>query len=295
MRIAVTGATGFIGWHLVNRLLAAGHEVVALVHTNSGEGTAGKGVTRAAGSVEDVPSLEAAFNGVAAVYHLVGLIAESKVATFEQTVVRGTENVVVACQATGVSRIIFLSAMGAAADAPSQYHRTKHRAEQVILSSDLEGVILRSSVVYGPGDRFMSRLAKLITRLPLTPVIGNGKYRLQPIFIRDLTEIMYRALTTDEAVGRVVDVGGPEQLEYLEILDILKSVLGRKRLNFFFPTAFMSLIMRIMEMVIKPAPLTRDQLVMMEMGNTGDVREMVKLFGVKPVSFAQGLRSYMRK
>jgi len=295
LRISVTGATGFIGRHLVNRLLTADHEVVALVHTNSGEGTAGKGVTRAAGSVEDVPSLEAAFGGVTTVYHLVGLIAESGTATFEQTVVRGTENVVAASQAMGVSRIVYLSAMGAAADAPSQYHRTKHRAEQAILSSGLEYVILRSSVVYGPGDRFMSQLANLITRLPVTPVIGNGKYRLQPIFIEDLTEIMYRALTTDEAVGRVVDVGGPEELEYLEILDILKSVLGRKRLNFFVPMAFMGLMARIMEMAIKPAPLTRDQLVMMEMGNTGDVREMTELFGVKPVSLPQGLKSYMRK
>ncbi len=295
MRVAVTGATGFIGRHLVSRLLAAGHEVVALIHTVPGEGLTRRGVISAEGKVEDVPSLKAAFNEVAAVYHLVGLIAESKAATFEQTVARGTENVVAASRATGVGRIIFLSAMGTAADALSQYHRTKHHAEQAILSSGIDCVILRSSVVYGPGDKFISLLARLITWLPVTPVIGDGKYRLQPVFIEDLTEIMCRALTTDKAVGRVIDVGGPQELEYLEILSILKSVLGRKRLNFYIPTAFMRLMVRIMEMVIRPAPLTRDQLAMMEMGNTGDVREMRELFGVQPVALAQGLRSYMRK
>jgi NADH dehydrogenase len=279
----------------VNRLLADGHEVTALVHRVVDDDLFVGRPTFKKGSVENANELVRACKGVEVVCHLVGLIAETRTQTFEGTVAQGTANVAAACRGAGVRRIVYLSAVGTSAEAPSKYHQTKYRAEQAVIESGLEYVILRPSVIYGPGDGFVSMLDSLLKYSPVTPVIGSGRYRLQPIFIDDVVEIMVRSLTSTKATNQIIEVGGPEKLEYLEILDIIKAVTGRTRMNFHLPTAFMKLMAGLLEALVKPAPLTRDQLIMMEMENVLDTTEMTQLFGLQPLTMAEGLRRYIRK
>ena len=294
MKVAVTGASGFVGQHLVKRLLDDNHEVTALIRSGRLEESLSRRVNEYYGSVEDTASMVAAFGGQEAVIHLVGLIAETKTKTFEKTVAQGTANLVDACRAAGIRKIVFLSALGTAPNAQTKYHRTKYAAEQVISKSGLDFTILRASVIFGPGDGFISLLSRLISKMPFTPVIGDGRYQLQPIFIDDLTRSMAGALAAKEASGEIIDLAGPEKLEYLEILDILKSVMGKRKMNFFVPVALMRPMAFLLEKLMKPAPLTRDQLVMMEMGNTGDITKMRELLGIEPTSLENGLRTYMR-
>jgi NADH dehydrogenase len=268
--------------------------VRTLVHRTRPDPALESQIVTVTGSVTNIESLQSVFEGAEIVCHLVGLIAETRAQTFEEIVARGTANVVEACRQAGVRRLLYISAIGTSNDAASKYHRTKYAAEQAVISSGLEYVILRPSVIYGPGDGFITMLDRLIRMSPVTPVIGSGRYKLQPVFIDDLVDVMVRSMTSDVGLERIIEIGGPEKLEFLEILNIIKQVTGRRRLNLYLPPAFMKLIARLMETVMKPAPITTDQLLMMEAGNVVQSSETIELFGVQPVALKDGLREYMR-
>ncbi len=293
MKVAVTGATGFVGRHLVRHLVSEGHEVIALSHRRQQPSEIPAGVTYVRASIDEPAELAAAFKGTEAVLHLVGIIVETAGKTFEKTVARGTANAVRAAESAGVRRFVYLSAMGTSAQAPSKYHQTKYRAEQTVASSGMEYVILRASLIYGPGDGFVSLLSRMINRSPFIPVIGSGRYRMQPVYIDDLTAVMVKSLVSAEAAGGIFDVGGPEKLEYLEILDIIKRTLGKRRMNLHLPVMLMRSAAAVLEQMPWAPALTRDQITMMEMGNTGDIEKMVNLLGVIPIPLEEGLRRYL--
>lgn len=114
---------------------------------------------------------------------------------------------------------------------------------------------------------------------------------MQPLYIDDLITMMTDA---EQIEKEIIEVAGPEKLEYLEILHILKNMLGKKRMNFFLPTMFMKIVSSVLEKIFKPAPITRDQILMMESGSTCDTTKMKKLFSIDPISFEDGLQKYLR-
>ena len=294
MKIAVTGATGFVGRNTVKQLRDDRHEVTALVHSQPVPGSFDDAVILKKGSVDDVASLAKAFEGIECVVHLVGIIAETKTKTFDKTVVQGTRNVVEACRKVGVKRIVYVSAIGAAPDAPTKYHRSKHSAETSIGESGLEFVVLRPSLIYGSGDRFVSMLEKMIRMSPIIPIPGSGRFKLQPVYIDDLTRVISCAAATDALRGETVVVAGPDQLEYLQILAYVKSALGKRRMNLHIPMAVMRILAACGEAILRPAPLTRDQLLMMSMGNVGDTAKMRQICRVEPMKLQDGLSKYLR-
>lgn len=294
MKIAVTGGFGFIGRNIVKRLLDDGHEINILSHNNKSKGLFKKDVTIYNGSIKAVDSLLPCFKGCDVVIHLVGIIAETRTKTFENLVVAGTANVVTTAQNCKVQKIIYMSAMGTKPDAESKYHQSKYKAEREVISSDIPYTILRPSLVFGEGDGFVSMLTQMMKFSPFLPIIGNGKYQMQPVYIDDLVEAVSQTVEKAETNGKIIELGGPEKLEYLEILHILKKVTGKKRMNFYFPKLLMKSIAAVLEAVVKPAPITRDQIIMMDAGNTGDIEDMKKIFNIEPLSFQDGLEKYMR-
>ena len=294
MKIAVTGATGFVGRHLVERLLRENHEITILSHSHHGEELFGKQVRVVRGSVEDRSALEQLCSGNHAVFHLVGIIAETKAKTFDKTVTEATRQLVDTCQRQKVSKIVYLSAMGTSAHSRTKYHQSKYQAEQAVILSGLDCVIFRPSIIYGPGDGFVNTFVRLIRWSPFIPVIGSGKYRLQPIFIDDLTEALAHCLILPEASGEIIELGGPEKLEFLQILHIIKRILNKRRVNIRLPLLLMNSVAFIMEKLLNPAPLTRDQISMLLEENVGDIKEMKRIFHIEPVKLEDGLRKYMR-
>lgn len=291
MKIGITGATGFVGSHLLKKIIEQNHDVKILVHEKRNNSTRVQNVELCYGSVDDLKSLESFCDNLDVLYHLVGIIAETKTKTFDKTVAQGTKNIVKVAIEKNLKKIVYLSALGASEHALSKYHQTKFIAEQAVIGSQIEYVIFRPSILYGQGDGFISMLDKLIQYSPFVPVIGSGKYRMQPLYIDDLVAMMTKV---EHVKNEIIEVGGPEKLEYLQILDLLKKVLGKKRLNFFLPTMFMKFVASLLERIVKPAPITRDQLIMMELGSTCDTLKMHKLFSIDPVSLEDGLQKYMR-
>ena len=125
-----------------------------------------------------------------------GIIFERPGASFEQVHVEGTRNMLVAADAAGIKRFVHMSALGTRAGAGAAYHRTKWDAEEVVRASGLDYTIFRPSIIYGPGGEFINMLMRQVRLMPLVPVIGNGRYRMQPISVEDVAACFSASLAS---------------------------------------------------------------------------------------------------
>jgi NADH dehydrogenase len=228
-------------------------------------------------------------SGVDTVVHLVAIIRESGGQTFEGVIRRGTERVVEAAKVAGVKKIVYISAIGAQDNRQYPYLQAKWAAERAVELSVLNYTILRPSIVFGEGDEFINALAGLVRWNPVVPVAGDGKAKFQPIWVEDLVTCIVACLDDDAHSGQTIEIGGPDHLTYDEMIDIVKSALGRSRLKAHVPLALMKPMASMMEWVLPRPPVTRDQLKMLALDNTTDVDSVTRNFGVQPRRLADSL------
>jgi len=292
MKIFVTGGTGFVGSEVLRQLLAAGHGVRALVRPGSeGKLAVRDGVEIHPGDATEAATLAGALAGCDAIVNLVGIIREfpAKGITFERLHVGVAGNLLAAARDQGVTRYLHMSANGTGPTATTGYHRTKWQAEEVVRASGLDWTIFRPSLVFGKGGEFVTMLADLIRKLPLVPVLGDGQYRLQPVAVSQVAESFVRALTMAETVGQTYHLGGGESYSYDEILDLTGQAIGRGKVAKAHQPLFMvKPMVRLMEHSAH-FPITTDQLEMLLQGNVCDTTAWSAAFGIKPVSYGEGI------
>ncbi len=294
--ILVTGANGFVGSHLVERLRRDGVAVRALVRNPSrAEKLRDLGAEIVPGNISDPVSLDAAAAGCDRVIHLVGIIQEGRGFTFQSVHVEGTRKVLAAAKKAGVKQFLHQSALGTKEHATSEYHRTKWEAEKLVRTSGLPYTILRPSLIYGPGDQFTVRLADAIRLSPVLPVIGSGRSKVQPIYIDDVTACIAKAVVSDAFLNRTFEIGGPEQLTYEEVTRAIASALGVKRPTVHMPMFFMKTMAKVAETVLPKPPVTTDQLIMLQEDNVCDMKDIREAFGIEPVKFGDGLQRFLGK
>jgi uncharacterized protein YbjT (DUF2867 family) len=301
VKVLVTGGTGFVGTHIVNRLLQRGHEVAVLARNPAKtRNRFNRPVETVVGDVLDPASLSAAMTGRDAVVHLVGIIHDVKGPGFDRMHREATENVIAAARGAGVRRLLHMSAMGTSEDAPSEYWRTKAAGEKAVRASGLDWTVFRPSIIFGPGDGFVSLLAPIVRLNPgFIPVIGSGQTRFQPVSVYDVARVYADALEKPETRGQAYEVGGPDVLTLNEIYREIAAAVGkpRKRLVH-FPLWYGRLLARLFEALARRGlftdpPLTRDQLRSLSRDNTGDVSRTVATFGGDWRRFAPGIREYL--
>jgi uncharacterized protein YbjT (DUF2867 family) len=290
--VFVTGATGFVGHALLQRLCAAGHVVRCLVRHGSEGRLRGLGaIARIEGDVLIRRGLEEGMAGCDAVIHLVGIIREHRAAnvTFERVHVEGTRNVLEAAKAAGVQRYVHMSALGARPGAASRYHLTKWAAEEAVRGSGLGWTIFRPSIIYGRGDGFVTLLASMVRRLPAVPVIGSGLQRLQPIAAEQVAAGFAEALERPITIKQTYEVGGPEAVTMLELLDSIGRALGRRLVRkVHVPLGVMKPLARLLH-PLPGFPVTPDQLLMLGEDSVCDPRPFFDAFQLEPVPLATGL------
>jgi uncharacterized protein YbjT (DUF2867 family) len=260
--ILVTGASGFVGRHVTSELAAAGMRVRAMVRTSKGAATLeGVECELVRGDVTDPASLLAAARGVRTIVHLVAIV-EGAPATFERVMAAGTGNLVEAARETGVRRIVLMSALGTEPGATVPYFRAKWAAEQAVAACGVEHVVLRPSFVFGADGGALPRFLRIARLAPVTPVIGPGTQRVQPIWIDDVVRAVKLSLEGDEP-GRPVELGGPEAVTWSALWARMKAALGTRRPAFHIPFWLARGPAALFERM-PPALLTRDQLRMLE-------------------------------
>lgn len=292
--ILVTGATGFVGGHLVRRLRTEGLAVRALVRTPAkAQALRDLGVEAVPGDINDLPSLGSASTGCETVIHLVGIIQEGRGFTFRSVHVEGTRNVLDAAKKAGVNHFIHQSALGTRDGAKSEYHRTKYEAEKLVRASGIPFTILRPSLIYGPGDQFTLRLADAIRLSPVLPVIGSGRSKVQPIFIEDVASCIVKIVAGNEHRNKTYEIAGPEQLTYEEVTKAIAAALGISRPNVHLPMFFMRTMAKVAETVLPRPPVTTDQLLMLQEDNITAHNDFSDIAGGVPVRFKDGLARFL--
>jgi uncharacterized protein YbjT (DUF2867 family) len=291
--ILVTGGTGFVGGHVVHELRGRELPVRCLVRDpRRGAKLSGWGCELAEGDITEPAGLRRAVEGVDTVVHLVA-IRQGRPEQFHRVMVAGTRDLLAAAQAAGVQRFAYMSALGTSEETKDlvPYYGAKWENEQQVRACGIPFVIFRPSFVFGPDGGIVSTFVKLAKLTPVTPIIGSGRQRIQPIWADDVARYFAEAVQRDDVVGRLFELGGPDIVSWNGFWQRLKRTLRLRRPSIHVPVGLMKVNALLTERLPGDIPLTRDLLKMLEHGdNVVSDEEAVRTFGLPLLSLDDQLR-----
>jgi NADH dehydrogenase len=301
--ILVTGASGFVGGHLVPALIGARHRVVALVRSDRAGNrvlTRLPAADRASvelrrGDITRPATLGPATSGVDAVVHLAAIPRDfNRGADLRLVNTEGTRAVVAGMREAGVGRLVHMGAMGVADDPALHYASSKAKAEALVARSELDWTIVKPSLQFGPGDGFFNIIAGLVRLSPgLVPVPGDGSSRFQPIHTGDVARIIVAALADPSSVRETFELGGPRYWTYREITREVLRALGKRRAIVPMPVTLIRFVAGSAELVHLPFPVATDQLRQLRLDNIGPLDLIPARFGFEPRPM-EGALGYLR-
>jgi uncharacterized protein YbjT (DUF2867 family) len=286
MNIFLAGASGFVGERVLSDVIAAGHSVIAHVHSDR-SAKATQDQYPAIRAVQCDMGNSAVVSGIIpertdAVIWLPGLLRESPKhgQTFERVHIAGVRNLLAEAKRAGVKRWIQMSALGVNANGSTGYFRTKWQAEELVRASKLDWTILRPSLIFDDRPRrqhsFVSEIVKAIRMAPFVPILGKGDFLFQPVSVDDVSQTILQSLTMPSAIGSMYEMGGPEKITYRELARTIARGMHTKKpavhIPLFLISAFAQLLGRFSWF-----PITPDEIVMLKNGNyIRDPREDAK-------------------
>jgi uncharacterized protein YbjT (DUF2867 family) len=293
--VLVTGGTGFLGRHVCRALIARGYLPRLLVRLGS-EGRIPEDIRHASrvtpGDVTNREFVEMAAQSTEAIVHLAGIIREfpARGVTFEKVHVEATQNAVHAAKMWGISRFVYVSALGASPSGPGKYFESKGKAEEIVRQSGLSWTIFRPSGIVGPGDQFLTELGRAVRRAPFLPVPGDGEFLLQPVFVGDVVKGITDCLKRPDTERRVFEVGGPERITYNVLIDRIAAALGVRVRKVHISLPRFRRIVGFFSRFEK-FPLAPDMLEVLLAGNTCESDPFYSTFGLDPLSLSISLES----
>ncbi len=268
--LLLTGATGLVGSAVLRRLVAEGDEVRCLVRNPRRLGAQRVRVQIALGDLADPPSFRNALRGVQTVVHLAASIRDQPRGSIEELNGIATWRMVEAAERSGVERFVFFSALGASTHQRARCFRAKALAEQAVRESRLHSTVFAPSIVYAPGDPWLTLLERLAL-LPVMPVSGRGRAVYEPIWAEDAADCVIASLRapsggrTEAGRHERFELAGPQRLDYNDIVHTVLRSMNRSRPLLHIPTAVLSRSLRLLEAVWGPrAFATWDEAELME-------------------------------
>jgi uncharacterized protein YbjT (DUF2867 family) len=248
--LLLTGATGLVGSALLRRLVTEGAQVRCLVRDPRRLGAQRVRVQIALGDLTDPPSFRNALRGVQTVVHLAASIRDQPLGSIEELNGIATWRMVEAAERSGVERFLFFSVLGASTHHRSRFFRAKALAEQAVSEADLRSTVFAPSIIYAPGDSWLTLLERLAL-LPVMPVSGRGRASFQPMWAEDAAACISAALHGFDGDQRArYELAGPETLSHSEIVRTVLHSLSRKRALLHVPTAIVSRSLRLLEAAV---------------------------------------------
>lgn len=272
--VTVFGGSGFIGTQAVRQLAKAGWRIrVAVRNPNLAyrmrlQGDVGQ-IDLVQANIRNRDSILRALDGATAAVNLVGVLYETGRQGFQAVHAMGAKNVAEAARVQGVTRLVQMSALGADAESPAKYGRTKAAGEAAAREIFPDAVIVRPSIVFGQDDHFFNRFATMATVSPVLPLIGGGHTRFQPVFVGDVGKALAEATTRDEAAGQTYELGGPAVFTFRQLMELMLAEIDRRRL--LLPVPFpvagaLGSLGGLVSGVIAP-PITTDQVELLKADN----------------------------
>ncbi len=298
--ILLTGASGYVGSHIAEKLVAAGRPVRAMVHNVErarAEGRlGGLEVEWVQADVTRPESLEAAVAGVDTVVHTVAIAIEKGGRTYEEINYQGTVNIVEAAKKAGAHRFINMSQLGAAPDLPYRFLASKGKAQAYVAASGLAWSALRPSVIWGPEDEFANTFAKLVPLSPIIyPIVGDENALFQSIWVGDVASVVLRMLEDDTTIGTEYEIGGPDILTLEEIERRTLKAIGARRVMVRFPMPLLRVVVGLMESLLPNPPVTHSLLELLAVPNTTENNRIYE-FVEDPRPFTvENIAPYMNK
>ena len=293
--ILVTGATGFIGSRLLQRLATGGARPLRGLSRTAGKAALPVGVEAVSADLTEPRSLAAGLAGVSTVVHTAAVTANLKEpypGAYDRINRVGTENLVAAAREAGVTRIILLSGLLSGPVREGSYMATRVAMEEAVRQSGIPHLILQPSVLFGDGAEFVAALARLARVSPVLPLLGPSSLRFQPIWIEDLLRCLEACLEPAAKMGREIPLGGAEQLSFREVLETICAALGVRRLLLPLPLALAGIQARGMAAVLPHPPLTPATLELFGFDNSTELDSVERNFGFRPRGFREHLRAH---
>jgi uncharacterized protein YbjT (DUF2867 family) len=293
--LLLTGATGLVGSALLPRLIAEGRPVRCLVRDPRRLGPQRVRVQIALGDLADPPSFRNAMRGVDTVVHLAASTRDQPRGSIEELAAIATWRMVEAAQRAGVERLVFFSALGASTHHRARLFRAKALAEQAVRESDMHTTVIAPSLVYAPGDRWLTLIERL-SLLPVVPISGRGRAICQPIWTEDVAGCVIAALGgsegADGATHERYELAGPQTMTYNETINTVLRSLDRERPLLPLPTPIVSRSLHAVGRAMhNSTPITWDEAELLEAnmvakGGTADAQAL----GVTPEAMAAVLQ-----
>jgi len=252
----VTGAFGYTGKYITRRLLALGKAVKTLTGHPHRPNPFGDRVSVAPFHFDRPDELTRSLQGVTTLYNTYWVRFSRGGVTFDQAVAN-TNILIRAAEAAGVQRIVHISITNPSADSPLPYFRGKALLEQAVMSSRLSYAIIRPTVIFGPEDILINNIAWLLRRFPLFAVLGAGDYRLQPIFVEDVAEIVVQAGQQTEKL--IMDAVGPEVFTFDELVRLIASRVHSRAMILHLPPDLALVLSRLIGFLVGDVVLTDDE------------------------------------
>jgi uncharacterized protein YbjT (DUF2867 family) len=297
--IYITGGTGFLGSHIVKRLIAEGQEVRVLVRNRERadkEGRlAGLSIEWVDGDVTNPASLPEGLKGVDQIIHTAAIAIEKGQSTYEEVNFQGTVNLVDAAKQAGIRRFINISQLGADPDLPYRFLASKGRAQAHVAQSGLDWTAFRPSVIWGPEDEFANVFARLVPITPIIfPIIGGDEARFQPVWAEDVVSSVIAALNDPATIGKEYELGGPEVLTLEEIERRVIEAIDASRVMLRFPMPLLRFAVKVMEVTLPNPPVTSSLLELLQVENVTSANALER-FVDSPRAFESNfLAAYMK-
>jgi len=277
-RVCIIGGSGFVGRSIVRQAIRAGHHVtVACRHPEKARALIVEGVRLVKADVSDGRGLDDAVANADCVINLVGLLFERGRYDFDTVHVHGTEHVLAACKRHHVKQYLHMSALGAGKVPASAYSRTKGAAEGYVRQSGLAWTLIRPSIIYGAGDSFFSKFKAMSAMMPVLPVI-QAETRFQPIWVEDVARVFVQSIGNRHVHEQTYTLAGPKAYRFIELMELLMSVLQRKRLLLPVPYAAAKVLTMLSRLLPNPL-LTADQLLLLQHDNVASGEAFPSQFG----------------